>query len=939
MAKILGISAFYHDSAAAVVVDGDIVAAAQEERFSRVKHDFHFPKQAIEFCLSEARLKPVDLDYVVFYDKPLLKFDRLLETYLAYAPEGARSFLMAMPLWLKTKLHLPREIRKSLEKGGPYRKRIVFTNHHESHAASAFFPSPFEDAAILTVDGVGEWDTATIGHGKGNRLEILKTLPFPHSLGLLYSAFTYFTGFKVNSGEYKLMGLAPYGRPKYYHLILNKLIDLKEDGSFAMDMRYFNYCQGLTMTNRELDQLFGGPPRKPESMISEREMDLAASIQAVTEEVLFRMARTAQKLTGSKNLCLAGGVALNCVANGKLLRAGIFDDIWIQPAAGDAGGAVGGALFVHYQLLENSRRANGSDEMKGSLLGPRFTNDEIRQFLDGRKIPYTFHPDEADLLKVTAEAMVDQKIVGWFQGRMEFGPRALGCRSIIGDARNETMQSTMNLRIKYRESFRPFAPCVLMEDVSSYFELDRESPYMLLVADVRKDLQCPVTEEQRKLMSDPDLRKRVNLKRSSIPAITHVDMSARVQTVDEARHGRFWRLMKEFKRQTGCGVIINTSFNIRGEPIVCTPENAYRCFMTSEMDVLVMENFVLRKHEQPVGFRAWASAGATKPDPDCPYADPRTGDPLIVTPEGAMNPITGTRYEVEGGIPRLFLPTEARELDGANVTEIVKKFYEKTPFPNYDNVDDVPALLEKARRGLFARLLNEQIPFDARVVEIGCGTGQLTNFLAIAHRSVLGTDMCGNSLAREFAKKNSIDRVAFAQMNLLRPGLRDGFFDFVISNGVLHHTNDARSAFARISRLAKPGGYVIVGLYSAYSRQLHYARRTLFRLTGVTSRVLDPHFDKISAEGKRGAWFQDQYCHPHESCHTLDETMGWLEENNLEFINAIPKPHGGPELAPDEQMFEPKERGTRASRVWSQLLSLANGYREGGFFIVIGRRR
>jgi carbamoyltransferase len=923
------------------VIAGNIVAAAQEERFTRVRHDSGFPEHAIEFCLSEAQLRPADLDYVVFYDKPLLKFDRLLETYLAYAPAGAESFLAAMPSWLKTKLYLPREIRKSLKKGGAYKKRIAFTNHHESHAASAFFPSPFEEAAILTVDGVGEWETGSIGHGKGNRVEIAKTLLFPHSLGLLYSAFTYFTGFKVNSGEYKLMGLAPYGRPKYYDLILDKLIDLKEDGSFAMDMRYFNYCQGLTMTSPEFERLFGGPPRKPESLITEREMDMAASIQAVTEEVILRMARTAQTLTKSRNLCLAGGVALNCVANGKLLRAGIFDDIWIQPAAGDAGGALGAALFVHYQLLGSPRSVNGSDSMKGSLLGPKCTNEEIRQFLDSRKIPYTFEPTEAELLKTTAEAITAGKVVGWFQGRMEFGPRALGCRSIIGDARNEKMQSTMNLRIKYRESFRPFAPCVLIEDVSSYFDLEKESPYMLLVADVRKDLRCAISQEQQPLMSDPDLLKRVNLKRSSIPAITHVDMSARVQTVDEARHGRFWRLMKEFKRQTGCGVLINTSFNIRGEPIVCTPENAYRCFMTSEMDVLVMENFILQKHEQPLGFHAWASNGATKPDPDCPYADPRTGDPLIVTPEGAINPVTDTRYEVEGGIPRLFLPTDDKELDGASVTEIVKTFYETTPFPNYDTVDDVPALLEKARHGLFARLLNEQIPFDARVVEIGCGTGQLTNFLAIAHRSVLGTDMCGNSLAlaHKFAVKNGIDRVAFAQMNLFRPGLRNSFFDFVISNGVLHHTNDARRAFARISQLAKPGGYVIVGLYSAYSRQLQYARRALFRLTGITSGLLDPHFRKVSAKGKRAAWFQDQYCHPHESSHTLDEVIHWLDENNLEFINAIPKPLGGPELTQDERMFEPKNRGTRASRVWSQLLALANGYREGGFFIVIARRR
>jgi carbamoyltransferase len=598
MSRILGLSAFYHDSAATLMVDGRIVAAAQEERFTRKKHDPNFPKHAVDYCLREGGLQPEDLDYVVFYDKPLLKFDRLLETYLAFAPVGLRSFLMAMPLWLKIKLHLPREIRKALD--GRYRKNIVFTGHHESHAASAFFPSPFDEAAILTMDGVGEWDTASIGHGKGNKIELLKTLRFPHSLGLLYSAFTYFTGFRVNSGEYKLMGLAPYGEPKYVDLILEKLVDLKPDGSLAMNMKYFNYCQGLTMTNGEFDRLFGGPPRSSESMITQREMDLAASVQKVTEEAVLRMARHARELTGAKHLCLAGGVALNCVANGLLLREKIFDDIWIPPAAGDAGGALGGAMFVHYQLLENERKPGGSDRLiRGSLLGPEFSNDEIGRFLKSQNAPYHFHPDEKELLARTVEAMAGEKVVGWFQGRMEFGPRALGSRSIVGDARSEKMQSQMNLRIKFRESFRPFAPSVLADDVSTYFELDRESPYMLLVAPVRRELRCELNEEQRRAMKDPDLRRRVNVKRSTIPAITHVDMSARIQTVDEERHGRYYRLIREFKRQTGCGVIINTSFNIRGEPIVCTPQDAYRCFLASDMDVLVLENHILYKTEQP----------------------------------------------------------------------------------------------------------------------------------------------------------------------------------------------------------------------------------------------------------------------------------------------------------------------------------------------------
>lgn len=594
---ILGLSAYYHDSAAALLVGGEIVAAAQEERFTRVKHDHRFPRHAVDYCLREAGIDASGIDHVVFYDKPFIKFERLLDTYLDFAPAGLQSFGMAMPLWLKTKLHLPREIRRALGKG--LKAPVAFTGHHESHAASTFFPSRFEDAAILTVDGVGEWDTATIGHGRDNRIEILRTLHFPHSLGLLYSAFTYFCGFKVNSGEYKLMGLAPYGEPKYTREILTHLVDLKADGSLRMDMRYFNYCQGLTMTSPAFDALFGGPPRKPESPITAREMDLAASVQKVTEEVLLRMAGAARALTGSKYLCLAGGVALNCVANGKLLRSGVFDDVFITPAAGDAGGALGAALFVHHQLLERPRPARTTDALKGSLLGPRFTDADVRTFLDSRAVPYTFHDSEDGLLAAVAAEMAAGKVVGWFHGRMEFGPRALGARSIIGDARNVEMQSQMNLRIKFRESFRPFAPCVLLEDVEQYFELDRESPYMLMVADVQPALRHQLTPDQERTMKDPDLRRRVNVPRSSIPAVTHVDMSARVQTVDEARHGRFYRLIREFKRQTGCSVIINTSFNIRGEPIVCTPEDAYRCFMGSDMDVLVLEGAVLRRTEQP----------------------------------------------------------------------------------------------------------------------------------------------------------------------------------------------------------------------------------------------------------------------------------------------------------------------------------------------------
>jgi len=600
---ILGISAFYHDSAAALIRDGQIIAAAQEERFSRKKHDHRFPVHAIAYCLAEAGSTAETIDYVCFYEKPLLKFDRLLETYLSYAPRGFRSFLHAMPLWLGEKLHLPREIRRNLRgRDKPYQGPLVFVEHHESHAASAFFPSPFEEAAIITVDGVGEWDTTTWGVGSGSRIEIKEAIRFPHSLGLLYSAFTYFTGFKVNSGEYKLMGLAPYGQPIYADLIRQKLIQIRPDGSYRLNMEYFTYPHGLRMTGDRFARLFGGRPRRPEDPITQREMDIAASVQAVTEETMLAIARNVHERTKQKNLCLAGGVALNCVANGRILRESPFEQIWIQPAAGDAGGALGGALFVWHQLLDNLRSVDGRrDAQKGSLLGPRFGSDVIQSFLRESKACFRRPATEDDLLDQVTDLMIAGKIVGWFHGRMEFGPRALGCRSIIGDARNTEMQATMNLRIKFRESFRPFAPCVLRERVSDYFAMraEEDSPYMLLVAPVNEEHRTKLTAEQKELLADPDLCKRVNVPRSTVPAITHVDYSARVQTVDEERHGRYFRLIKRFSEKTGCPVVVNTSFNVRGEPIVCRPEEAFNCFLNTNMDVLVLEDFLLVKSDQP----------------------------------------------------------------------------------------------------------------------------------------------------------------------------------------------------------------------------------------------------------------------------------------------------------------------------------------------------
>ncbi|MCK9603769.1 MAG: carbamoyltransferase [Candidatus Omnitrophica bacterium] len=588
--NILGLSCFYHDSAACLVRDGEIVGAVQEERFTRKKHDFNFPINSINWCLETANIKPKDLDYVVFYDKPFIKFERILETYLMYAPSGIRQFIQAMPLWLKQKLWIPGLIRKELG----YNGNILFTEHHESHAASAFYPSPFKEAAFLTMDGVGEWETASFGVGKENGLELEYYLKFPHSLGLLYSAFTYYTGFKVNSGEYKLMGLAPYGEPRYSSLILDKLIDLKEDGSFKLDMKYFGYCNGLRMTNRNFEKLFGGLPRKPETKITQRDMDIAASIQKVTEEIMLRMSRYVHKATGQDKLCLAGGVALNCVGNGRILREGPFKEIWIQPASGDAGCALGAALLIWYKYLANKRITDErSDMQKASLLGPSYSDDYIEDFLKKEGVRYK-KLSYPDMPETVSDLIMQGKVIGWFQGRLEFGPRALGARSIIADARNPEMQSKMNLKIKYRESFRPFAPAVLEDVISNWFDLDKDSPYMLLVA--------PLKEDKKIKVEDPTDRPagfdRLEALRSVIPAVTHVDYSARVQTIKKEDNPLYYDTVNQFYKKTGCPVIINTSFNVRGEPLVCSPEDAFRCFMRTEMDYLVMGRFLLDKEEQ-----------------------------------------------------------------------------------------------------------------------------------------------------------------------------------------------------------------------------------------------------------------------------------------------------------------------------------------------------
>jgi carbamoyltransferase len=847
MTAILGISAFYHDSAAALVVDGQIVAAAQEERFSRKKYDADFPLQSIDFCLQQAGLRPDELDYVGFYDKPLLKFERLLETYLAYAPAGFKSFLMAMPVWLRQKLHLPREMSRGL--AHQYRKRFVFTEHHESHAASAFFPSPFEEAAVLTMDGVGEWATASWGVGRGNRIEIRQEQRFPHSLGLLYSAFTYYTGFTVNSGEYKLMGLAPYGEPKYVDLILERLIDLKADGSFRMDLSYFNYCQGLTMTSQKFHQLFGGPPRKPDSRLSRRDMDVAASIQKVTEEIMLRSARYVHEQTGLRKLCLAGGVALNCVANGRILREGPFDEIWIQPAAGDAGGALGAALFIWLQLLNQPRSPQATDSQRGSLLGPTFSDPQIKQFLDSVGATYRQIPDDSRLCEHVADRIAEGNVVGWFQGPLEFGPRALGSRSLLGDPRNPDMQTVMNVKVKFREGFRPFAPAVLAERSHEYFAMEpgTESPYMLLVAPVREENRRPLAAADRQREGIDKLKTL----RSVVPAVTHVDYSARIQTVDRQRHGLYRGVLEAFYHKTGCPVLVNTSFNLGWEPIVCTPREAYRTFMSSEIDVLCLGHFLLTKAEQP----AFASANRE------PAAD-------------AAAPM------------------------------------DEPTLPGYEDIDSLRGLIEKLRHDDFARQLDESIPYNTSVLVVGCGSGQLANFLGIACRRVTGTDIDPQALgaAEAFRSRHGLDRVDFVQMDPRKPCFAPGQFDVAICN-LGRDTADPRATLACAQRLVRPGGYVVIG---------HRHKLALF-----ASNVGIFAVDARSISGTKS---------------TIREVQTWFSDAGLEFVRSVPSANFESGDPPPGALFEHQPPGSGWNRLLAQARELIAGKRRDGLFFMIGRK-
>jgi carbamoyltransferase len=950
---ILGISAFYHDSAAALLRDGDLVAAAQEERFSRIKFDHNFPIQAIKYCFHEAKISARDLSYIVFYEKPLPKFERILMSQLSTFPRSWQVFREAMISWFSDKLWVKSVIADKLSVP---MDRILFVEHHLSHAASAMYCSPFQDAAVLTVDGVGEWTTTTMGrasanwgNGQANSIELTDEIRFPHSLGLLYSAFTGWLGFKVNSGEYKVMGMAPYGTPKYLDKV-EKLIRVYDDGSFWLNIDYFSYHYSLSQTvNQKFISLFG-PPRKPESPfftrttgddITGREKeadenqyyaDVAASVQHLTEEILLKIADRLHRETGLKNLVMAGGVALNSVANGRIMRETPFEQVYIQPNAGDAGGALGSALYVWHVLLGNPRRF----VMEHAYYGEEYKGDDIHRFLNKSGLHYEEINDIDRLSNYMVDALLAQQVIGLFQGRFEWGPRALGNRSIIADPRRAEMKEVVNSKIKFRELFRPFAPVVTEEDASDWFDLGKAEG------------QYP---QRFMLMVSPVLSER----QGQIPAVTHMG-TGRLQTVNRRWNPLYYEVIRRFGQATDVPVLLNTSFNLRAEPIVTTPDNAFNTFSKSDLDILVMENFLITKSKTSRQVARRAADRKRDERPGKVLSSPQTPAPILPfddlrcpacqndleTKNGARALLVcvtcGREFGFSNGIPLLYWPTEETELD--NVTDIVKAFYEENPFPNYAQIDSSERLIEKAKQSIFAGLLDEQIPENANVLEVGCGTGQLSNFLAIRGRHVYGADICLNSLTlgRNFSLAEGIDSVKFTQMNLFRPIFPKGSFDYVLCNGVLHHTHDPFAGFSSISKLVRPGGHIVIGLYNKFGRVWTNLRRDIFRISGNRFQFLDPYMNRTDVEDiKKRVWFNDQYLHPHEMSHTLDEVLGWLDQTGFEFVNAIPKPSPFVKFSEFESLFDKTPVGSRFEHVLAQSRMALSGGAEGGFFIVIAK--
>ncbi len=943
---ILGISCFYHDSAAALLKDGLLVAAAEEERFTRRKHDNGFPRHAIRFCLEREGITGHDLDYVVFYEKPFVKFERILLTSLGTFPRSWRVFGEAMINYFDEKLWIKNILMREL---GVPPEKILFTDHHISHAASAMFASPFDEAAIVTMDGVGEWTTASIGKGTAqwtdkveNSIELWDELRFPHSLGLLYSAFTAYLGFRVNNGEYKVMGMAPYGEPRYVDKVY-QVVHVADDGSIEMNMDYFSYHYSTTDTfNQKFVELFG-PPRRPESEFftlvthpdkdhprwddraaeqNQRYADIAASIQWVTEEIILKMVNTAYRKTGLDKLVMAGGVALNSVANGRVMRESPFKEVWIQPAAGDSGGALGAALYVYHVILGQPRRF----VQEHNYWGAEYSEAQMEQAIRRRGFPYERIDDTERLLDRALDTILAGKVIGWFQGRFEWGPRALGNRSILADPRPGEMKQIVNTKIKFREPFRPFAPVILEERAHEYFTtegLDRQYPprFMLMVSPFKED------------------------KRGEVQAVCHVGGTGRMQTVRREWNPVYYRFIEKFAQATGVPVLLNTSFNLRGEPIVNTPADALNTFANSGLDQLVMGHFLVTKYDRH--RRAISYTAQISPSTKLDYMEDLICPVCQGSLELASNAVDtiacvkcGRSFTCEDGIPLLYWPTGETDLD--NVTNLVKDFYEEHPFPGYERVDTVQRLIEKAQRGIFARLLDDQIPSNATVLEVGCGTGQLSNFLAIRGRTVFGTDICLNSLklGQRFRVNNALDTVRFVQMNLFRPVFAEQKFDFVLCNGVLHHTHDPFAGFCSISKLVRPGGYIVIGLYNKFGRIWTDIRRAIFHLSGNRFLFLDPYLARVDVdESRKRIWFADQYMNPHESKHTIDEVLEWFDKTGFEFVNSIPKPTPFAKLSQYEALFEMNRVGFRLEHLLTQLrLALAGG-REGGFFIMIGKRK
>jgi carbamoyltransferase len=943
--NILGISAFYHDSAAAILVDGDLVAAAQEERFSRVKFDARFPAEAIGFCLRQAGISTADLDFVVFYEKPLRKFERILLSNLTTFPRSWQVFRESTTAWFREKLWVKTLIQDKLRVSPD---RILFVDHHLSHAASAMFCSPFERAAVLTVDGVGEWTTTALGRatadwgqGASNAIELQQEITFPHSLGLLYSAFTGWLGFKVNSGEYKVMGMAPYGQPRYLDK-LEKLIRVHRDGSFVLDMDYFSFHHALSDTygSKFVDLL--GPARPPESPFFTRTTgddirgreseadknqyyaDVAASVQVLTERILLQTVDHLHRTTGEKHLVLAGGVALNSVANGRIMRETPFEQVYIQPNAGDAGGALGAALYVWHVVLGKPRRFVMSHAYHGEAYAPA----AIERFLRGRGIGYERVADPGHLADQLVDAILQKRVVGLFQGRFEWGPRALGSRSILADPRDASMKEVVNSKIKFRELFRPFAPVVTAEAAARYFDLGKAKEqypqrFMLMVAPAMADRE------------------------HEIPAVVHMG-TARLQTVYREDNPIYHDVIERFGQATGVPVLLNTSFNLRGEPIVSSPADALNTFSKSDIDVLALGPFLVRKDAGRARSVAVSQVAGTSPGADaivdglvvCPACRGAVTSEATATGDVIACRACGRRFDTADGIPLMYWPTDESQID--KVSEIVQGFYEENPFPGYEDIDSADTLSAKARRGIFAQLLDDQVSPRATVLEVGCGTGQLSNFLGIRGRTVYGADLCRNSLrlAQQFRTRNQLDTVHFLQMNLFRPVFPDASFDLVISNGVLHHTDDPHGGFRSIATLVRPGGYIIIGLYNRYGRIWTDLRRRLFQWSGNRFQFLDGYLaDPAVDSHKKRIWFADQYRHPHESKHSIEEVCGWFDEAGFDFMNAIPKPSPFGRMATFEPLLAPTPRGTAADHFLAELKLALTGGAEGGFFVMIGRRR